>query len=333
MMSAMPDATSDDQMPQPRLRVLYIGGWGRSGSTLLDRMLGQVPGFFSLGEVREIWQSGLRENRLCGCGASFRECPFWTRVGAEAFGGWDRLPLAEVLKLWRAYDRPWALPRLLRRHPTGGTSGGLRRYLSILERVYRTVGDVSEAKVLVDSSKLPSHALLVRMLPGVDLRLVHLIRDSRGVAFSWEKLVRDRATRSEPVYMENYGPVGASARWLLYNEATSLTRRVGIPYTLLRYEDLVAEPRRGLRQALAHAGWPLESADLSFVTDSEVFLAPNHTVDGNPIRFTEGGMAIRRDDEWRRKMSRSDRRWVTAITLPKLLRYGYPVVVRNGRPS
>src|SRR6266705_3371373 len=120
MMSEMPDATSEKEIPQPGLRVLYIGGWGRSGSTLLDRMLGQVPGFFALGEVREIWQSGLRENRLCGCGASFRECPFWTRVGAEAFGGWDRLPLAEVLKLWRAYDRPWALPRLFRRHPTAG---------------------------------------------------------------------------------------------------------------------------------------------------------------------------------------------------------------------
>ena len=29
-------------------QVLYIGGLGRSGSTLLDRMLGQVPGLQSL---------------------------------------------------------------------------------------------------------------------------------------------------------------------------------------------------------------------------------------------------------------------------------------------
>jgi hypothetical protein len=312
------------------LRVLYIGGWGRSGSTLLDRMLGQVPGFFSLGEVREVWQSGLTENRPCGCGAPFRECVFWTAVGREAFGGWDAVNLADALRLWRSFDRPWALPRLLRRHPRPGRSQGLERYLGMLDRLYRALRDVSSAKVLVDSSKLPTHALLVRMLPGADLRMVHLVRDSRGVAFSWEKLVRDRATRPEAVYMESYGPVGASARWLLYNEATSLTRRIGVPYTLLRYEDLVASPRAELARVLAHAGWPVDEADLSFVTDTEVFLSPNHTVDGNPIRFTEGGMAIRRDDEWRRKMSPADRRWVTAITLPRLVGYGYPVVVRGG---
>ena len=45
-----------------RVRVLYIGGWGRSGSTLLDRVLGQVPGVVSLGEVRELWQRGWAEN-------------------------------------------------------------------------------------------------------------------------------------------------------------------------------------------------------------------------------------------------------------------------------
>jgi len=312
------------------LRVLYIGGWGRSGSTLLDRMLGQVPGFFSLGEVREIWQSGLTENRPCGCGAPFRECVFWSAVGQEAFGGWDTIDLAEVLRLWRTFDRPWALPRMLRRNPHPARSPGLSRYLEMLERLYRALGRVSGAKVLVDSSKLPTHALLVRMLPGTDLRLIHLVRDSRGVAFSWEKLVRDRVTRPEAVYMETYGPLGASARWLLYNEATGLTRRIGVPYTLLRYEDLVARPREELIRVLAHAGWPVEPSALSFVTDTEVTLAPNHTVDGNPIRFTEGGMAIRQDDEWRRKMSRADRRWVTAITLPRLVGYGYPVVVRDG---
>src|SRR5712692_7027193 len=260
MMSAMPDATSDDQIPQPGLRVLYIGGWGRSGSTLLDRMLGQVPGFFSLGEVREIWQSGLRENRLCGCGASFRECPFWTRVGAEAFGGWDRLPLEEVLKLWHAYDRPWALPRLLRRHPTAGTSGGLRRYLSILERVYRTLGDVSEAKVLVDSSKLPSHALLVRMLPGVDLRLVHLIRDSRGVR---PMAAVQRGDQPDPPGWHPLHPPavrrsggGAPARTEASARPRRVAARVGRPLVRDRHGGVPgAQPYSRREPHPVHRGW------------------------------------------------------------------------------
>jgi len=70
----------EDTPPKPpdaAIRVLYIGGWGRSGSTLLDLILGQAPGLFSAGEVREIWQSGLAENRLCGCERPFRDCSFW----------------------------------------------------------------------------------------------------------------------------------------------------------------------------------------------------------------------------------------------------------------
>ena len=71
-----------------RARVLFIGGWGRSGSTLLDRVLGHVPGVVSLGEVREIWVRGVIEDRPCGCDRPFSECPFWTEVGDRAWGGW-----------------------------------------------------------------------------------------------------------------------------------------------------------------------------------------------------------------------------------------------------
>ena len=56
------------------VRVLFIGGLGRSGSTLLDRMLGQLDGVWSVGELVHIWQRGLQENNLCGCGRRFRDC-------------------------------------------------------------------------------------------------------------------------------------------------------------------------------------------------------------------------------------------------------------------
>ena len=64
-------------------KVLYIGGYSRSGSTLLDRMVGQIPAHRSTGELGYITTHSLQENRLCGCGARFLDCPFWTRVGQE----------------------------------------------------------------------------------------------------------------------------------------------------------------------------------------------------------------------------------------------------------
>jgi len=85
--------------------VLYIGGWGRSGSTLLAHVLGEVPGFVSVGELRYVWQAGPGANELCGCGLQFAECPFWTAVGEQAFGGWDKVDVDEVLALESAVLR------------------------------------------------------------------------------------------------------------------------------------------------------------------------------------------------------------------------------------
>ena len=60
--------------------VLFVAGFGRNGGTLLDRVLGSVDGFCSLGEFRFVWQKGVVRNELCNCGVPFRDCPFWTAV-------------------------------------------------------------------------------------------------------------------------------------------------------------------------------------------------------------------------------------------------------------
>jgi hypothetical protein len=62
---------------------------------------------------------------------------------------------------------------------------------------------------------------------------------------------------------------------------------------------------------------PRGQAKRSFV------LGVNHTVLGNPMRFDQGEVVIRRDDRWRTQMVPADRRIVTRRTWPLLLRYGY----------
>ena len=47
-----------------RAQVLYVGGWGRSGSTLLSHMLAQVAGHVSVGELRYVWQAGVAGRAL-----------------------------------------------------------------------------------------------------------------------------------------------------------------------------------------------------------------------------------------------------------------------------
>src|SRR5262252_2040072 len=72
-------------MSRDKIKVLYIAGWDRSGSTILDRTLGQLPGFFSVGELVHLWEGG-NSQVLCECGRSLKDCAIWHQVFSQGFG-------------------------------------------------------------------------------------------------------------------------------------------------------------------------------------------------------------------------------------------------------
>jgi UDP-N-acetylglucosamine transferase subunit ALG13 len=313
--------------PSSPVPVLFVAGWGRSGSTLLARLLGQVPGVFSAGELRDVWLRGAIEDRLCGCGETFRACALWREVGERAFGGWDRLDVAEVQRLRMRLDRPWLPPRLLGSRFAPALDADLLRYRDHLAALYRAIADVTGARVIVDSSKIPTYAMLLRGLPGVDLRVLHLVRDSRGVVFSWQKRVRrtDGAEGEGDDEMFRYGAASASARYLYYNGLAHALKATRVPYRLLRYEDLLEAPERHLRDTLSFAGRAPADGEFGFLHGGHAELAPNHTVDGNPMRLQQGPVLLRIDDAWRRQMGVVDRTVVSSLTAPLLAAYRYPV--------
>ena len=192
--------------------VLFIGGLGRSGSTLVDRILGQTPGVCSVGELVFLWERGLLADERCGCGEAFSACPFWTEVGMRSFGGWDRIDPAVMLQRQRAVDRNRFIPlmRLPRASPTYRRR--LRSYSEALRRVYASVAAISGAALVVDSSKHASTATLLAHVPGIAPRVAHLVRDPRGVAWSWAKRV-DRPDADVPSQMARVGTVRIAARW------------------------------------------------------------------------------------------------------------------------
>jgi hypothetical protein len=304
-------------------RVLYIGGLGRSGSTLLDRILGRLDGVCSVGELVHLWERGLRQDHRCGCGRAFSGCPFWRRVGERAFGGWHTLDVDEVLALKGSVDRNRYLPLMVLPGLSRSHRARQDRYLALLARLYAAVAEVSGRRLLVDASKHASHAFLVRRLPGVDLRLVHLVRDSRGVAFSWTKRTRRAEVAAGDALMATESPLRLSGRYLGYNLLFHLLGRLGVPGLRLRYESLVRDPAGELARVLALAGRPPAAGELGFVGDGWVELAPGHALAGNPMRFRSGRVPLAVDEEWRGRLRRRHRLLTLASTWPLLLRYGY----------
>ena len=48
-----------------RVRVLYLGGLGRSGSTVIERLTGQLPGVCAVGELVHLWDRGVTDGERC----------------------------------------------------------------------------------------------------------------------------------------------------------------------------------------------------------------------------------------------------------------------------
>ena len=299
------------------VRVLLIAGLGRSGSTLIDRALGQPAACLSLGEVVRLWERGLRENALCACGSDFRSCAFWGPVGDAAFGGWDRLDADVILALQRRVDRTRFIPQMIT-----GLGRRYRRaqrdYAQVLTKLYRGFVDTTGARLVIDSSKDLSTTFLLRSIPGIELKVVHLVRDPRAVAYSWTRHVSKPGAGAE---MDRYAPAVVGLRYLFTNVMLHLLTLLRTPRRFLRYEDFVAHPAAATAELLGFAG--ATPADLGFIEGTTLHLDPHHSVGGNPMRFSRGAVEVRLDDRWRKALPRRDRVIVTTLTWPLLLAYRY----------
>ena len=303
-----------------RSRVLLIGATGRSGSTLVSRVLGSLPGAFSVGELCWIWTYGVLRNRPCGCGRDFLECPFWTGVGKRAYGGWDQVDADRANVLRRKVTRNRRIPELLTR-PMGALADEVDEYVTLLAPLYAGITAESGGAVIVDNSKQPEIALLARRTPGVDLSVLHLVRRSHGVAYSWTKHVKrsDKAGRE----MLRKPPSRTAAAWLLDNALFETIGRTGTPRLQMRYEDFVAAPLARTREVVDFLDLDIPDEQMPFEGPTEVRLAADHSVWGNPMRLQTGTIPMRPDEAWREGLPAGARRTVSAISWPGLLRYGY----------
>ena len=310
-------------MSDNKVKVLYLAGLGRSGSTILGNILGQVEGFFHGGELNFIWERNLIENRLCGCGAPFDECEVWGAVLKRAFGRIDEGDAREMVRVLTLSTRTRHIPLTFFSRGRRMLASRLGKYVVQLQKLYQAVQATTDSQVIVDSSNLPTYGHMLGMTPGIDLYVVHLVRDARAVAYSWLRK-KPQPDVDELAYMHRMSTVESSLLWDVWNaSAEALGRGSSGRYMRLRYEDFVEEPQRALKNILGMLHE--DSRELAFMGDRGVELEVSHTVSGNPNRFQTGRVWLRPDDEWVHRMRLRDKTLVTLLTFPLLARYGYPI--------
>jgi hypothetical protein len=301
--------------------VLYIVGAGRSGSTILAHLLGEIDGYISVGELRNLWISAIIQRSLCSCGRAVDDCKFWgpivaeldldDRERAEATWAWQRRHLSAT----RPANLLAARPRSKRRREPR-----FEAYVNQLGRLYAAVVAHSGARVVVDSSKGPVDAGVLAAVPNVAPYYVFLVRDPRAVVYSWAR--KKEADPAGTRAFSRRGLSSAVATWVVHNLESEAVGRLqpGRPWLSLRYEDFVAQPD----ESIAAIRRMVEgNGVVSTSLGTGVELHTQHSLGGNPVKFSTGKVEIRSDDEWRTKLSAGRRRVVTAATFPLLRRYGY----------
>jgi hypothetical protein len=314
---------ADARAESTPVKVLYVGGYSRSGSTLLTRVLGEAPNTVCVGETRYLWSRGLLDNVECGCGAPFRSCPFWSAIGDDAFGGWNQVDAEQLTAIDRALNRLGALPLYAMPRLPSALDRTISDYAACLASLYAAISRVSGAKMIIEMSKDPTFACLLMRAPGSDVRVIHLVRDSRAVAYSWTRTRSLSSPINGHQFMPRFRPSETAVKWVAWNgafHALSMGRR---PYLKLTYESFITEPRAVLQQLSAFADEALVPSEAEF-RDGKIKLGGHHIFSGNPMRSTTGWLPLRLDSEWQTKLSTAQLAKVTGITWPLLRHYGYP---------
>jgi len=291
-------------MRTPNIKLIYIAGSFRSGTTLLGRLLGEVPQFVNVGEAAAfLFNLEMRsEAQPCGCGEPFCSCPFWTTIGLA-------IP-ADVQDFGARCIRLRRLPSLMLQQRYGRFNPNLQRFLMVVADTYTKIDSAIGHRAVIDSSKDPSMAYALSLILGIELHIVHLVRDPRGVVESWKR---------PKGYLPKVGLWKALWWWWMYNLFSEFLRVLTRNYVRIRYEDFIENPKFTI-EAIAERVLK-EKVEAGFFLGRAAHVGIQHLLAGNPDKLNVGEIQIRQQPMiqmgWLKKLI------ISLITLPLLYRYGY----------
>src|SRR6266540_1011647 len=302
------------------LRVVYIAGVGRSGSTVLDSVLGNHASIQSVGELSRLASDGWIHNFYCSCGEPAKECPFWVAVQqawCESNGGITIQEYIETQNKVEQFRRwPFMLRESTRRNPT------FQVYAEQTVLLLRAIQMLSGCTTIVDSSKGVERALALSLIPEIDLRVIQLVRDPRGVVWSHKKSFAKNLESGLPRDIRPWPAWRGALYWCRMNmQADWLRRRVGAEKSMLvRYEDFMVQTVATLQQIGDFIGVDLSDVQQAITQGENLYFG--HTIAGNRVRM-QGELRLKFDQDWLQKLSPRDRRVTEIISGWMMARYGY----------
>lgn len=308
-------------------KVIYISSDNRSGSSLLDALLGNHSDITGLGEVHNLgaFVDG-NGNRipfypsyplLCACGKTFADCPFWQSIEKRLCR-----PLSELKLRLRNKNLPFVLNALdsiknrgvyfakdrfpvVFDYPFVLTALGYKDVADHFFDLYETVSGVRHTAFVVDSSKDPHYLSFLNAFYPSKLKVLLLYRNPKAVAYS--RLKRGRSLEE------------ACTKWVQRAlEMKFYTRLIPAENLLvLKYEDLCGKIETTMHRICDFLGIPYEP------NLTEFHLGNHHFIGGSPSLRTGKITSIRLDDTYKSRLTESQVRYIDSRTKKVAASLGY----------
>jgi len=261
-------------------KVVLIVGSAHGGTTILSMVLGQHSDIFVTGKLRNFPHGDVfGEDNVCSCGTLAQSCPFWSEI-RQQFGPLQDMPDQQKI------------PQL-----------------------FQLISRVSGMPFVCDVSHNVDYARQLADTGGIDLYLVHVVRDGRGIVHS--RIRKDyRIGRLKSSFLGRISRVfTVSRRWLWHRrEFTQLEKKLGAKAVYIQYEELCRDPRAALQPVGDCLGLDFSEIGKS-LGDGELFKRVPHLLRGNQVLRSSSDIVLRHDTAYRTAMSWSDRTIFRLATL------------------
>ena len=296
-----------------KIKIVYLTGFWYSGATILGRSLRTSDQVIYVGEIRDFWVKGIRNDEKCSCGEKFSSCSFWQAVKNEYINSFPSENIETITRELERFER-WTnyfkLKKYLKNKDDKSYRLFLENYLKHTEKLYEIISKVSGRNIIVDSSRLAVRLQALSLSDRLDLYPIYVIRDPRGVVNSlFKKEIRDYGKRRN-------NSLKHVLKWVVKNFLTlnamkniKVSKKIYLGYTYFTKNSV---------NVLEFLEKILNCKVDYVIKDGKVSLnlKPGHVFTGNRSRFDSGKVTISEDEKWRKELNWPYKVLISVATVP-----------------
>ncbi|MBT3520320.1 MAG: hypothetical protein HN480_03580 [Gammaproteobacteria bacterium] len=268
--------------------LIYIMGAGRSGTTALATFLGNSSEILNLGEMHQYFKH-IVDEKECSCGKLLNECEFWrSKI--------DYLTQESSENSRKLSEKMESHSSIIKHLLNSFSNIEYERYIELHQSILDSIQSDSEKSTLLDSSKYIGRALALNKLDNIELKIIYVVRDVRGVINSFSKKVQ--TSKSPPSTIVYYSLINLVAEFI----SRFIFRKKVIQ---IRYEDLINNPNSLFDRLESFLNLNLQ--DVKGKVERQKAFEIGHIVGGNRLKKNKE-IYFRKDVSWKKNFS-----WVERI--------------------